>query len=125
IYKSLLVSIQNGLQVGEGFLRFRILTPQKVKELHGFYGGFACPEPHMTMGGLEPFYFSFNLPSSACPTCLGLGVYLHVHPDLLVPDKSRSIRGGAFLNEAFHYDKNLWSTRLLHSVARHHGFSLD
>jgi excinuclease ABC subunit A len=125
IYKSLVVSITNGLRVGEGFLRFRILTPQKVKNEEAFYTTFACPEHHVTMGEMEPYYFSFNEPSSACPTCLGLGIYLHVHPDLLVPDKGRSIRGGAFIPEAFKYDKNSWGTRMLYSVARHYGFSLD
>ena len=74
-----------------------------------FYAAFACPEHHVTMGEMEPYYFSFNEPSSACPTCLGLGIYLHVHPDLLVPDKSRSIRDGAFIPEAFKYDKNTWA----------------
>src|SRR3712207_3322829 len=92
IYKILVVSITNGLRVGEGFLRFRILTPQKVKNVDAFYTSFACPDHHVTMGETEPYYFSFNEPSSACPTCLGLGIYLHVHPDLLVPDKTRSIK---------------------------------
>ncbi|MDP9381975.1 MAG: excinuclease ABC subunit UvrA [Chloroflexota bacterium] len=125
IYKSLVVSIQNGLRVGEGFLRIRILTPDKVKDVDGFYTSFACPDHHVTMGEMEPYYFSFNEPSSACPTCLGLGVYLHVHPGLLVPDKARSIRGGAFIPQAFKYDKNSWGTRLLYSVAQFYGFSLD
>jgi excinuclease ABC subunit A len=93
--------------------------------MDAFYAPFACPDHHVTMGEVEPYYFSFNQPSSACPTCLGLGIYLHVHPDLLVPDKRRSIKGGAFIPEAFKYDKNSWGTRLLHSVAQRYGFSLD
>ncbi|HEX2185222.1 MAG TPA: excinuclease ABC subunit UvrA, partial [Chloroflexota bacterium] len=40
-------------------------------------------------------------------------------------DETRSIKGGAFIPEAFRYDKNTWTTRLLHSVAEHFGFSLD
>jgi excinuclease ABC subunit A len=125
IYKNLVTSIENGLRAGEGFLRFRILTPHEPEDEERFLSGFACPAHHVTMGEMEPYYFSFNEPSSACLTCLGLGIYLHVHPDLLVPDKTRSIRGGAFIPEAFRYDKNLWPTRLMTSVARHYGFSLD
>jgi excinuclease ABC subunit A len=128
IYKNLVVSIQAGLLLGEGFLRVRVLTPEKVggeARLEALYQGFACPDHHVTMGEMEPYYFAFNEPSSACHTCLGLGIYLHVHTDLLAPDRSRSIRGGAFVHEAFHYDKNLWPTRLLHSVAHQYGFSLD
>ena len=125
IYKSLLVSLENGLRVGEGFLRFRLLNAPKASVERAFYKDFACPEHQVTGGEMEPVYFSFNEPVGACPTCLGLGTYLHVHPDLLVPDKTRSIKGGAFIQEAFRYDKNAWATRLLYSVALQYGFSLD
>ncbi|HEU5087920.1 MAG TPA: hypothetical protein VFT99_10760, partial [Roseiflexaceae bacterium] len=136
IHKPLLVSIENGLRVGEGFLRFRILgrrAPQGGKPAkrapqlseQSFFEGFTCPEHHVVMGEMEPYYFSFNQASSMCQTCLGLGVYLHVHPDLLVPDKRRSIRGGAFIPEAFKYDKNSWGTRIMVSVAEQYRFSLD
>jgi excinuclease ABC subunit A len=122
--------------VGEGFLRFRVLkwgskdagNLPKVRNLREFarwYANFACPEHGVVMGELEPIYFSYNEPPGACPTCLGLGTYLHVHPDLLIPDKARSIRGGAFVHEAYHYDKHGWYTQMLHSTALHVGFSLD
>ena len=39
--------------------------------------------------------FSFNSPYGACPTCDGLGTKLEVDPDLVVPDKSKSIAEGA------------------------------
>ena len=125
IFKNLTVSIENGLRVGEGFLRFRILTPEKVRDVDVFYESFACPDHYVSMGEPEPYYFAFNVPSSACPTCLGLGIYLHVHPDLLVPDKTRSIRGGAFIPQVFKFDKNNWTTRIIYSMAQHYGFSLD
>ena len=125
IFKNLTVSIGNGLRVGEGFLRFRILTPEKVRDVDVFYESFACPDHYVSMGEPEPYYFAFNVPSSACPTCLGLGIYLHVHPDLLVPDKTRSIRGGAFIPQVFKFDKNNWTTRIIYSMAQHYGFSLD
>ena len=127
IYKNLLVSVENGLRIGDGFLHFRILTPDKLpaRKLTAWYESFACPEHQITFGETEAWYFSFNEPDSCCPTCLGLGIYLHVHPDLLAPDKSHSIKDGCFIHEAFHYDKNQWATRILHSVAQHYGFSLD
>src|SRR5262249_23929761 len=102
IYKNLVVSIKLGRLGGEGFLRGRIPRPERVGDdgrIGAFYGPFACPEHHVAAGEMEPYQFAFNEPSSACPTCLGLGIYLHVHTDLLVPDKSRSIRGGAVVRE--------------------------
>ncbi|HEX5415091.1 MAG TPA: excinuclease ABC subunit UvrA [Chloroflexota bacterium] len=129
IYKNLLAAIQNGLRVGEGFLRFRVLgQPRSADRRHAladFAAAFSCPAHAIVMGELEPYYFAFNEPSSACPTCLGLGIYLQVHTDLLLPDSSRSIRGGAFIPEAFKFDKNAWSSRLLYSAAAHYGFSLE
>ena len=143
LFKNLIVSLQNGLRVGEGFLRFRMLGSKtkdegrKTKDesdtasvlrpssFVSFFTDFACPEHHITMGEMEPFYFAFNVPSSACPTCLGLGVYLHVHPDLLIPDKTRSIRGGALIPQVFKFDKNGWNTRIVYSMAQHYGFSLE
>lgn len=126
IHKNLLVSIENGLRVGEGFLRFRILTPETVKRPETFFhAGFCCPDHQITKGEMHPAHFSFNEADSACPTCLGLGIYLHVHPDLLIPDKSKSIKGGAFIPEAFRYDKNAWGGRLMYSLAQRYGFSLD
>ncbi|HMN27401.1 MAG TPA: excinuclease ABC subunit UvrA, partial [Caldilineaceae bacterium] len=125
IFKPLVVSIGNGLRVGEGFLRFRILNPKSEEQVERFYAEFACPEHFVTAGELEPVYFSFNEPPGACPTCLGLGTNLHVHPDLLMPDKSRSIVGGGFIKEAFRYDKNSWAGRMMYSLAQHYGFSLE
>lgn len=125
VFKLLLVSIQNGLRIGEGFLRFRVLNPQSEEQLEQFYTDFACPEHFITAGELEPVYFSFNETTGACPTCLGLGTDLHVHPDLLIPDKSRSIADGAFIKEAFRYDKQTWIGRMMYSLAQWLEFDLE
>ena len=47
------------------------------------------------MTDLEPAMFSFNRPSGACPHCTGLGFQLIADPDLVIPDKSKSILEGA------------------------------
>ena len=39
--------------------------------------------------------FSFNNPSGACPHCTGLGFQLVADPDLVVPDKSKTLLDGA------------------------------
>ncbi len=126
IEKQLLHSIEHGVRLGEGYLRFRVLEPERIPGgWKKWYAGFACPEHHLTMGEMLPYYFSFNEPESACVTCSGLGTYLKVHPGLLVPDPSRSIKKGAFVREAFNYDKNNWGGRMVYSLSRHLGFSLD
>ena len=148
IEKQLLASLEQGLRIGESFLSFHILNPESVvgganlsvvrglnppttnpetvnHKTAPFYEDFGCLEHLVTMGELGPYYFTFNDPTSACVTCLGLGIYLQVHPDLIVPDKERSIRDGAFVQEAFKYDKNTYSGRIMYSLSQHYGFSLD
>jgi excinuclease ABC subunit A len=140
IIKNLIVSIENGLRVGEGFLRWRILgnkdltglssphqrdAKRNLSGMRDWFNTFSCPEHHCTFGETEPWYFSFNEPDSWCRTCLGLGTYLRVHPDLIVPDKTRSILAGALVQEAFRWDKNNWRTQIFTSVAKHYSIDLD
>jgi excinuclease ABC subunit A len=126
IDKQVLTSLDHGLLIGEGFLSLHVVS-EPLRAAPAFYDDFACPEHGTIMGEVEPYYFSFNMPSgvSSCRTCLGLGTYSQVHPHLLVPDKSRSLRDGAFIPAAFKYDKNLWDGRLIYSLAQYYGFSLD
>lgn len=58
---------------------------------------YACPVSGFTVPKIEPRLFSFNAPIGACPTCDGLGVQLKMSPDLVVPDPSKSILGGAIM----------------------------
>jgi excinuclease ABC subunit A len=56
---------------------------------------YACPRCDISLAELEPRTFSFNSPYGACPACDGLGCLEQFDPDLVVPDRSLSIRGGA------------------------------
>ncbi len=135
IEQAIVTSIQNGLRVGEGFVRFRIKDEGRRTKDEGpssalvdegtFFTSFACPQHHVTMGELKSYYFAFNDPDSACRSCSGLGTYYKVHPHLLVVDPARSIKGGCFMPEAYTYSRDSWPTKLMVSVAAHYGFSLD
>ncbi len=114
IEKQLKVAVDNALMVGERFLGIRLstdTTPAHVAS--AFYPSFGCPCHYLVMGDLLPEHFMFNDPKSACRTCLGLGTYLQVHPDLLVPNKTRSIAEGAFVPEAFRYNKDTWDGKAM------------
>ncbi|MFY9874359.1 MAG: excinuclease ABC subunit A, partial [Rhodomicrobium sp.] len=56
---------------------------------------FACPVSGFTIDEIEPRLFSFNNPFGACPKCGGLGVEQHIDPELVIPDKERTLRRGA------------------------------
>src|SRR5262249_59688761 len=61
---------------------------------------FACPVSGFTIPEIEPRLFSFNNPFGACPACGGLGVEQHIDPDLVIPDRERTLRGGAIAPRA-------------------------
>lgn len=64
-------------------------------EEHIFSEHYACPQCDFSIGSLEPRLFSFNAPYGACSECNGLGHKRTIDPNLLIPDKSLSIKGGA------------------------------
>ncbi len=81
----------------------------------------ACAKCGISFEPLEPNMFSFNSPRGACPSCQGLGNTMEFDPDLIIPDKSKSLSKGAI---------EPWSDygyyrQMLQSVAKHYGFSLD
>lgn len=56
---------------------------------------YACPVSGFTVPKIEPRLFSFNAPLGACSECDGLGMQMNISPDLVIPDPSKSILGGA------------------------------
>ncbi|MDE5772363.1 MAG: excinuclease ABC subunit UvrA [Ruminococcus sp.] len=60
-----------------------------------FSQNYACPEHNISIGELEPVMFSFNNPVGACPKCTGLGMFRHIDPDVVVPNRDLSIMEGA------------------------------
>ncbi len=126
IDKQVLASLEHAMLVGEGFMRFDVQFPEDAEtEAIGLLEGFGCPKHGVLMAELGPHHFTFNEPTGACVTCSGLGTYLQVHPNLLVPDKRRSIAEGAFVHQAFNYDPDRWDGRTMYSLAGHYGFDLN
>ncbi len=85
---------------------------------------YACPECDFSISELEPRLFSFNSPYGACPECKGLGVKLHLDEDLLIPDKSKSIMGGAIVSFQSGETLNIYYKKLS-LVAEHYNIDLN
>ena len=71
-----------------------VLLPDQNEEL-SFSQNYACEDCGISLTELEPRMFSFNNPSGACPSCTGLGFQLVADPDLVIPDKNKTILEGA------------------------------
>ena len=123
--KAIKAGIAATLLVGDGLLRAEILKGAGKAEADRFYRGLCSKTHHLVYGDIQPEYFMFNNPESACRTCGGLGVHKLTHPELLVPDPRRSIAGGCFVKEAFKYNPDTWDGRVMYSLSKALGFSLD
>ena len=72
-----------------------IIQLPDTKEELSFSQNYACEDCGISLTELEPRMFSFNNPSGACPHCTGLGFQLVADPDLVIPDKSKTLLDGA------------------------------
>lgn len=87
---------------------------------------YACPEHGVSIEELSPRTFSFNNPFGACPKCAGLGVFYKVSEDLVVPDKSLSIRQGAIKASGWSIaDGGTIAQMYYEGLAEAYDFSLD
>jgi excinuclease ABC subunit A len=84
---------------------------------------FACPVSGFTISEIEPRLFSFNNPFGACPACGGLGVEQHIDADLVIPDKDRTLRGGAIAPWA--KSTSPYYIQTLQALGKHYKFTLD
>ena len=91
-----------------------------------FSQNYACPEHGFSMEELSPRMFSFNNPYGACETCTGLGTFMKVDPDMVIPDKTKSIRGGAIKASGWYFGESGTIAQMYYEgLAAHYGFSLD
>jgi excinuclease ABC subunit A len=123
--KAIKAGIAATLLVGDGLLQVEIVKGASKAEAERFYRGLCSKTHHLVYGEIQPEYFMFNNPESACRTCGGLGVHKLTHPELLVPDPRRSIVGGCFVREAFKYNPDTWDGRVMYSLSKALRFSLE
>ena len=123
--KSIKAAVAATLLVGDGLMQVEIVKGVPKADAERFYRATASTKHHLVYGEIGPDYFQFNNPESACRTCGGLGVDKLTHAELLVPDPTRSIATGCFVREALRYDPDNWDGRLMYSLSRAAGFSLE
>jgi excinuclease ABC subunit A len=110
-------SIETALKVAGG----TVIIQANDKE-YLFSEQYACLECNISYEEPTPRLFSFNSPYGACTECSGLGTKMEVNPDLVVPDKSNSLLGGAIVPWAS--DSANWYRYMLRGLADHYNFKL-
>lgn len=97
-------------------------------EEHGelnFSQNYACPDHDISIEELTPRMFSFNAPYGACEKCTGLGTFLKVDPDLVIPNKRLTVREGAIRASGWYYAEGGIAQMYYEGLAKHYHFSLD
>lgn len=112
-------AVETALGVAEGYVSALVGGQE-----HRFSAHLACADCGTSRDALEPRSFSFNSPYGACPDCDGLGSSLEVDDALLVPDRTKTLRGGAVAPWTGTAADPHFLT-LLSAVVAHHGGDLD
>ena len=110
-------SIQSALKVGNGLVIASIDGKDMLYSQRN-----ACPYCGISLGDLEPRMFSFNSPFGACNNCNGLGIKIEFDPELIIPDKSKSILEGAVKPWSGHFAT--FRSAMLRDVGKRFGFDL-
>ncbi len=113
-------SIETALKLGEGFVIVNI----NGKEDKLFSEKFACADCGISIGELTPRMFSFNSPFGKCPRCDGLGTLMEMDPDLIIPDKTKSIAGGA-IDPWKTFKEDTWTYNVVEALGKKYNFSLE
>lgn len=94
------------------------------EELH-FSQNYACPEHGISIDELNPRMFSFNNPFGACKKCTGLGYFMSIDEELVIPNKDLSIRENAIKASGWTYTEGSMAQMYFDGLAKHYGFSVD
>jgi excinuclease ABC subunit A len=114
-------SVETAGRLTDGLVYIDLLNGE---EMH-FSQNYACPEHGVSVEDLSPRMFSFNNPYGACPKCSGLGVFMRIDPDLILPDKELSIAGGAVKASGWTYAHGTMAQMYFTGLAKHYNFKLD
>ena len=115
-------SIETACKLSGGLV---VLHQIKEDSLTLFSQNYACDDCGVSMPELSPRMFSFNNPYGACPVCTGLGVQQIADPDLVVPDKTKSLSEGAVQVSGWNNPKSDSISYMYYSaMAEKYGFSL-
>jgi len=112
-------SVETAVGIAEGLVLVDLVDEERELQ---FSTHLACLYDNLSFEELAPRNFSFNAPYGACPDCTGLGVKQEVDPELVVPDPTLSVAGGAIQPWQGSRGASEYFDRLLTAVAEEYGF---
>lgn len=130
-------SVETALKLADGLIYVEIvdlphdIEGNPVEEINGYKKGqklvfsekFSCPKSGFSIAEIEPRLFSFNSPYGSCHVCGGLGTEVYFDPELVVANKSISLKEGAI--DVWNNFQSKIYMQTIEAVAKHYGFSID
>ena len=120
VQKRLTDSLETALKLADGLV---VIDHDGVEDLYSV--NYACPDCGISLEEIEPRMFSFNTVYGACPVCSGLGFKSFVDPDLICPDKTKTLREGAMKVTGWSLGSGTMALMELSALSKVYGFSLD
>lgn len=114
-------SIETASKLTSGLITVNVLDKEDLQ----FSQNYACPEHGVSVDELSPRMFSFNNPFGACPKCTGLGVFMKVDPNLVIPNPELSIAQGGLKGSGWAMEGNSIASMYFEALAEKYNFSLN
>ena len=114
-------SIETASKLSDGLIIINILNGDDIL----FSQNYACPDHGVSIEELTPRMFSFNNPFGACKKCTGLGVFMKVDPNLILPNKELSIRQGGIKGSGWAMEGSTIAKMYFEALSKKYKFSLD
>lgn len=114
-------SIETALSESGGL----VIISMADKEDILFSQNYACPEHGVSFEKLVPQMFSFNNPQGACPKCTGLGIFMKLDPNLVIPNPNLSIKQGAIKAGGWGVNSSTISMMYFKGLSEKYKFSLS
>lgn len=114
-------SIETASKLANGLVVVNVSGGEDVT----FSQKYACPEHGISIDELTPRMFSFNNPFGACPKCTGLGVFLKIDENKIIPDKNKSIKDGGIKGSGWAMEGSSIAAMYFEALAKKYNFSLS
>ena len=112
-------SIETASKLSDGLILISVINGEEIL----YSQNYACPDHGVSVTELSPRMFSFNNPFGACPKCTGLGIFLRVDPQLIIPDPEKTIAQGGIKASGWALEGNTIAQMYLEGIAEKYDFS--
>ncbi|MBP3323627.1 MAG: excinuclease ABC subunit UvrA [Clostridia bacterium] len=114
-------SLETASKLTDGLITVNVVGGEDIS----YSQNYACPDHGISIGELSPQMFSFNNPAGACPQCTGLGIFMRIDPNLIIPNDKLSINKGAIKGGGWAMEGSTIAAMYMKGLSDHYGFSLD